>query len=308
MLYLVTGGAGFIGSHLCDELISLDHDVRVLDDFSTGRDGNLPAGVHVIRGDVADPATALQATDGVDGVFHLAAVASVQRCAEDLLGTHRTNLGGMLAILEAIRTHGTKIPVVYASSAAVYGNCLTLPISEDAEKNPMSAYGADKLCCELHARTATIAHGIPTFGLRFFNVYGPRQDPKSPYSGVISIFLERIATGQPVIVHGDGEQTRDFIYVRDVVNALSNAMNICPTMHSCILNVCTGRRTTINVMAATLANIADMVPCTIEHHAVRHGDIRHSYGNNRKMRGILAIDKTISLDTGLVHLWASRKD
>ena len=219
-LYLVTGGAGFIGSHLCDALIGRGDSVRVLDDLSTGHRANLPDGVDLVVGDIADPETASRATAGVDGCFHLAAIASVERGINDWLGTHRANLTGAIAIFEAIRRHGTKVPVVYASSAAVYGDSRTLPIPETAERRPLSAYGADKLGCELHAVTASHVHGIPTVGLRFFNVYGPRQDPKSPYSGVISIFCERILNGMPIQIYGDGAQTRDFIHVSDVVAAL----------------------------------------------------------------------------------------
>ena len=182
-LYLVTGGAGFIGSHLCDALIARGDSVRVLDDLSTGRRANLPEGAELIVGDIADPETAWRATEGVDGCFHLAAIASVERATKDWLGTHRANLTGAITIFDAIRRHGTKVPVVYASSAAVYGDCRTIPIRETAARRPLSAYGADKYGCELHAITASHVHGIPTVGLRFFNVYGPRQDPKSPYSG-----------------------------------------------------------------------------------------------------------------------------
>ena len=222
--FLVTGGAGFIGSHLCDALVRRGDTVRVLDDLSTGHRSNLPEGVELTVGDIADPDTALAATEGVDGCFHLAAIASVERGVNDWLGTHRANLTGTIAILDAIRRHGTRTPVVYASSAAVYGDCRTIPIPEAAERRPLSAYGADKYGCELHALTASHVHGIPTTGLRFFNVYGPRQDPRSPYSGVISIFCERILAGQPIRVYGDGAQTRDFIHVGDVVAALGAAM------------------------------------------------------------------------------------
>ena len=194
--YLVTGGAGFIGSHLCDALIARGDSVRVLDDLSTGHRANLPAGCRIDRG------RHRRSGDGVcgrpkaiDGCFHLAAIASVERGIKDWLGTHRANLTGAITIFDAIRRHGTKVPVVYASSAAVYGDCQTIPIQETAERRPLSAYGADKYGCELHAITATHVHGIPTVGLRFFNIYGPRQDPKSPYSGVISIFCERIRNG-----------------------------------------------------------------------------------------------------------------
>ncbi len=186
------------------------------------------AAATLIEGDVADPAIVAQATAGVDGCFHLAAIASVEKGVTDWLGTHRANLTGTITVFDAIRRHGSEIPVVYASSAAVYGDAATIPIAETEPRTPLSAYGADKYGCELHARVASHVHGIPTIGLRFFNVYGPRQDPKSPYSGVISIFCERIAAGLPIKIYGDGQQTRDFIYVADVVQALARRHGAAP--------------------------------------------------------------------------------
>src|ERR1700733_8992720 len=222
--YLATGGAGFIGSHLCEALVARGDTVRVLDDLSTGHRRNLPPTATLIVGDVADPATVAQAVDQVDGCFHLAAIASVERGVTDWLGTHRANLTGTVTVFDAIRRQGNKIPVVYASSAAVYGDAVTVPIAEAEPCVPLSAYGADKYACEMHARVASHVHAIPTTGLRFFNVYGPRQDPRSPYSGVISIFCERVIRGAPIDVFGDGSQTRDFVYVADVVAALLSAM------------------------------------------------------------------------------------
>ncbi|HYZ25110.1 MAG TPA: NAD-dependent epimerase/dehydratase family protein, partial [Rhodopila sp.] len=182
--YLVTGGAGFIGSHLCDALGARGDVVRVLDDLSTGKRENLRPEVELIVGDIADPLTAADAVAGIDGCFHLAAIASVEKGVTDWLGTHHANLTGTISIFDAIRRTGRGIPVVYASSAAVYGDAATVPIAETEPCRPLSAYGADKYGSELHARVASHVHGIPTVGLRFFNVYGPRQDPASPYSGV----------------------------------------------------------------------------------------------------------------------------
>ena len=192
--YLVTGGCGFIGSHLCSALRGAGHRVRVLDDLSTGVAANLAPGADLVRGDVADAGLVRRAMDGAAGCFHLAAIASVERGTRDWLGTHRVNLSGAVAVLEAAARLGG-VPVVYASSAAVYGDCEALPLAEDAPTRPLSAYGADKLGCEQHARVAGVVHGVPTLGLRFFNVFGPRQDPGSPYSGVISIFCERLSRG-----------------------------------------------------------------------------------------------------------------
>jgi len=295
--YLVTGGAGFIGSHLCDALVRRGDTVRVLDDLSTGSRANLPPGVALIEADVADPDAVRAAIEGVDGAFHLAAIASVARGVTDWLGTHRANLTGTITLLDAIHRRGGPVPVVYASSAAVYGDCPTVPIGEDAERHPLSAYGADKYACELHARVAGHVHGIPTAGLRFFNVYGPRQDPRSPYSGVISIFCERVARGAPIDVFGDGEQTRDFVFVADVVAALLAAMQ-CPSAAAPVFNVCTGTPTSVLDLARTIADLAGTT-LNMRHLAPRAGEIRHSIGNPQRARAALGLGEPLPLRAGL---------
>ncbi|MDP9095353.1 MAG: NAD-dependent epimerase/dehydratase family protein, partial [Pseudomonadota bacterium] len=190
-IYAITGGAGFIGSHLADALLEQGHRVRIIDDFSTGKIENLDVRCEVIRGDVCDPAIVRRGLIGVSGCFHLAAIASVVRGNEDWAGTHRVNLGGFINVMDAARQLG-HLPVVYASSAAVYGKAAG--IAEEITRTvPLTAYGADKLGSELHAKAGALVHGIPSLGFRFFNVYGPRQDPASPYSGVISIFAQAIA-------------------------------------------------------------------------------------------------------------------
>jgi UDP-glucose 4-epimerase len=301
-LYLVTGGAGFIGSHLCDALIARGDTVRVLDDLSTGHRTNLPDSAELIVGDIADPEAAGLAVDGVDGCFHLAAIASVERGVSDWLGTHRANLTGAITVFDAIRRRGTKVPVVYASSAAVYGDCRTIPIPETAERRPLSAYGADKYGCELHALTASHVHGIPTTGLRFFNVYGPRQDPKSPYSGVISIFCERILNGSPVQIYGDGEQTRDFIHVTDVVAALLAAMSLRPE-NAPVFNVCTGQATSVVELARVIGGLTGKHP-DIRHMAPRAGEIRDSLGDRSEARRALNLGGTVGLREGLATVLA----
>ena len=295
--YLVTGGAGFIGSHLCDALRARGDRVRVLDDLSTGHRGNLAPEVSLLVGDVADPDAVSEALAGADGCFHLAAIASVERGVTDWLGTHRTNLTGAITVFDAVRRAGTRIPVVYASSAAVYGDCRTIPINEDTEPRPLSAYGADKYGCELHAGVASHVHGIPTVGLRFFNVYGPRQDPRSPYSGVISIFCERLRAGAPVSVFGDGQQTRDFVYVADVVAALCGAMALHPT-DAPVFNVCTGIATSVIGLAHTIAAIAGTQP-DIQFKPPRAGEIRHSLGAPDRARAALGIGDSVALRDGL---------
>jgi UDP-glucose 4-epimerase len=310
--YLVTGGAGFIGSHLCEALVGDGHAVRVLDDLSTGTRANLPADVELIEGDIADRAAMEAAVAGVDGCFHLAAIASVARGVEDWLGTHRANLTGTITLFDEVRRQPKPIPVVYASSAAVYGDCSDLPITETATKRPLSAYGADKYACELHAAVASHVHKVPTIGLRLFNVYGSRQDPHSPYSGVISIFCERVRRGAPIEIFGDGEQTRDFIYVADVVAALRAAMALCPprtptlldasaSPEAFVFNVCTGIATSISKLAHTIATVAG-VPVVIGSAPSRAAEIRHSVGSPDLARQALSLGQPVGLRDGLRHV------
>ncbi|MGA8196019.1 MAG: NAD-dependent epimerase/dehydratase family protein [Acetobacteraceae bacterium] len=300
--WLVTGGAGFIGSHLCEALLSSGDTVRALDDLSIGRRENLPAGVQLIEGDVADPGAVSNAVEGVAGCFHLAAIASVERAVVDWLGTHRANLTATITLFDAIRRLPTRIPVVYASSAAVYGDAATVPIAESSPCAPLSAYGADKYGCELHARVASYVHGIPTVGLRLFNVYGPRQDPRSPYSGVISTFCDRIRRGTPIDIFGDGEQTRDFVFVSDVVAAMLAAMRVQPAGAS-VFNVCTGIPTSVLDLARTIAELAGTVS-DISHKPPRAGEIRHSTGSPTLARAALSLTDPVALRSGLARVLA----
>jgi len=293
--YLLTGGCGFIGSHLADALVGAGHRVRILDDLSSGRIGNAPEAAELVVGDVADEATVRSALRGVDGCFHLAAVASVQRSNEAALATHRSNLGGTVCILEAARSQ--HLPVVYASSAAVYGHQATMPIREDARLTPLTAYGADKLGGELHARVAGLVHGVATIGLRFFNVYGPRQDPLSPYSGVISIFADRILRGAAIDIHGDGTQVRDFVYVGDVVRFLLAAMQRA-SPEARVLNVCTGRPTSILSLVRTIAALCGGRP-QILHIPRRIGDIDRSVGAPEEAARHLGVTARVELSHGL---------
>jgi UDP-glucose 4-epimerase len=307
--YLVTGGCGFIGSHLADALIAQGHAVRILDDLSCGRLENRPAAAELVRGDVADPGLVARAMAGVDGCFHLAAIASVERGHRDWLGCHRANLTGAITVFDAARRARAAgpVPVVYASSAAVYGDNDALPLGEDAAPRPLSAYGADKLGCELHARIAGTVHGVPTAGLRFFNVYGPRQDPRSPYSGVISIFCDRLRAGQDVTLFGDGGQTRDFVYVGDVVTALTAVMARLARAAEAeaaapaeLYNVCTGRATTIGALARLIARLC-RVELRIGRAAPRAGDIRASLGDPRRLAEALGVRPATPLATGLAR-------
>jgi UDP-glucose 4-epimerase len=297
-LYLVTGGAGFIGSHLVDALLAEGHAVRILDDLSTGRTISRDPRCALVRGDVADLATVQEAMAGAAGCFHLAAIASVARGNEDWLGTHRCNQTGTVTVLECARQFGG-VPVVYASSAAVYGNAGEDAISETCPTIPLTAYGADKLGSELHARVAHHVHGVPTLGLRFFNIYGPRQDPNSPYSGVISIFARRIAAGLPISIHGDGDQTRDFVFVGDVVMHLAAAMRHLEQHGGmAVQNVCTGRTNTIRELAELLAELHGR-SLDLSYGPGRSGDIRHSRGDPAGTAALLGLRAETSLRTGL---------
>jgi UDP-glucose 4-epimerase len=297
-LYLVTGGAGFIGSHLVDALLADGHAVRILDDLSTGRTINRDPRCEFVRGDVADLAAVQEAMAGAAGCFHLAAIASVARGNEDWLGTHRCNQTGTVTVLECARQLGG-VPVVYASSAAVYGNAGEDAIAETCPTVPLTAYGADKLGSELHARVAHHVHGVPTLGLRFFNVYGPRQDPDSPYSGVISIFAKRVAAGLPISIHGDGGQTRDFVFVGDVVAHLRAAMrHLQQHGGTGVQNVCTGRAVTVRELATRLVALRDGIPDLLFTPA-RAGDIRHSCGNPESTTTLFGLRADTPLEVGL---------
>ena len=297
--YLVTGGAGFIGSHLVDALLARGDEVVVLDDLSTGKKTNLPAKARLVEADVADAAAVTKAMEGCDGCFHLAAIASVQRSNEDWLGTHRANLTGSIAVFDTARRAkgGQPIPVVYASSAATYGDAPDSPLTESSPTRPLTAYGADKLGSELHARVAGNVHKTPTTGMRFFNVYGPRQDPKSPYSGVISIFADRLRDNREIGIQGDGLQTRDFVFVADVVRHLLAAM-ATSTIEPRVFNVCTGKATSIIELAKVLMTAAGRtVP--IIHGPARVGDARVSLGDPSRASKALGIKAETALVDGL---------
>ena len=294
--YLVTGGCGFIGSHLCKALLSRGDAVRVLDDLSTGSFANLPSTVEFLFGDVTDSELVHHALVGVDGCFHLAAVTSVELSNREWIRTHRINLTGTITVFDAAIAAGL-IPVVYASSAAVYGDCASLPLRESSEKRPLSAYGADKLGCELHAQVAGKVHRLHSVGLRLFNVYGPGQDPKSPYSGVISIFCERLGRGEPIEVFGDGYQTRDFIFVADVVTALLKAMGT-RLSGGPVFNICTGRATSVIELAQTISSLCDQV-LAIRFRAAREGEIRHSCGDATAAKQALGLSNSMELRAGL---------
>ncbi len=277
MHVLVTGGAGFIGSHLVDALLDTGCTVRVLDDFSTGNRANLPIEnkrLEVRQGCVTDASVVRSACAGMDGVAHLAAIASVQASVDDPVHTHEVNFRGTLNVLEGMRA-GAVRRLVYASSAAVYGNECVPPVAEDVILQPLTPYASDKLAGEHYARFYAHEFGVEAGLFRFFNVYGPRQDPGSPYSGVISIFFDRLRAGDPVKIFGDGEQTRDFVFVGDVVKILSATLLANQPPPEGVRNIGTGQATSINELFQV---VQSLVGCSVvpEYAAARSGEVRHS--------------------------------
>ena len=297
--FLVTGGAGFIGSHLVHALLEEGHAVRVLDDLSSGHRENLPQQVELAEADVTDPAAVESAIDDVDGCFHLAAIASVARSHRDWLRSHQVNLTGTINVFDRARPSRRRreLPVVYASTAAIYGNCGSFPVDEESPAAPLSASGADKHACELHARVAGAIHGVPTVGLRFFNLYGPRQDPLSPYSGVISIFADRLLRGEPVEIFGDGKQARDFIYISDAVQALRRAMRVATTS-AFVFNVCTGKATSVWGLAQTIAELC-RTELVVHRRPTRCGEVRISIGDPQRAVERLGFTARTALSDGL---------
>lgn len=283
MKVLVTGGAGFIGSHLVERLLATGHGVTVLDDLSTGKLENLPhAGdIELVTGDVADLGAVATAMNGIDAVVHLAAVASVAASVLDPLGTSRTNLTGSLTVFQAAAAAGVK-RLVYASSASVYGDPETVPLSEDAPKRPLSPYAVDKLAGEHYLAHFHRTGHLDAATFRFFNVYGPRQDPSSPYSGVISIFMERSIRRQPLTIFGDGQQTRDFVYVADVVDVLARAVEESTETATgspealTPINLGRGEAVSLLELIDTIGSVVGGAAPAVTFEPARSGDIRHS--------------------------------
>jgi UDP-glucose 4-epimerase len=308
MRVLVTGGAGFIGSHTVARLLAEGHSVRVLDDLSTGKRENLaPFGgaVEFLEGDITDVAAVERAVTGMDAVMHLAAVVSVPVSVERTAFAHAVNATGTLNVLEAARRAGVR-RVAYASSAAVYGAIAGLPAREEAPLVPTSPYGSQKRYNEETARLATELHGLETVGLRYFNVYGPRQDPRSPYSGVLSIFIDRILGDQPVTIHGDGLQTRDFVFVGDVARANVAALT-SPGGSGRAFNVGTG--TAVTVLEAYRA-IARSVGRDVEpaFGPGRAGDIRHSRADVGAIARELGWRAEVAFEGGIGETIAWRRE
>ena len=297
--YLVTGGGGFIGSALVRELLRRGEQVRVVDNFLTGRRENLAEVIHQIELrelDITDPDRLRPAFEGVDYVLHLAALPSVPRSVQDPVTSNRVNVDGTLNVLWAARDAGVR-RVVYAASSSAYGDTPTLPKQESMHTDPISPYGVTKLAGELYARVFTSVYGLETVSLRFFNVFGPRQDPTSPYSGVLSLFIAALLEGGPPMIFGDGEQSRDFTYVDNAVEACLLACT-APQAVGKVFNVATGQRYSLNRVFAYLRSIigANIEPI---YGQPRPGDILHSQADISLARKELGYEPKVLLEEGL---------
>ncbi len=300
MLYLVTGGAGFIGSNLVRRLLADGHEVRVLDDLSTGNMDNLkPVAdqVSFIEGDIADAEIANDAVAGVDGVFHQAALAAVPRSLVDPINTYRVNTTGTLNILEACRAAGGP-RFVYAASSSAYGNLEVDRKREDLLPDPCSPYAAQKLAGELFCKVYTETMGVSAIALRYFNVFGPGQSPQSAYAAVIPAFISRMRAGQSPVIFGDGLQSRDFTFVEDVISANIAAMNAPVEVCGQTYNVACGQRITLLDLVARLNAIlgTNLEP---ELQPERAGDVRHSMADISRIQDKLAWSPVVSLESGL---------
>lgn len=309
MRFLITGGAGFIGSHIAEHLLQGKHQARVLDNFTTGKRENLAfaaenPNLEIIDGDIRDAGTVASAMSGVDGVFHEAALVSVPESVEQPGLSFDINVKGTFTVFEAARQAGVR-RVVYASSAAVYGDNENLPLSEMAAPIPLSPYGLDKLYSEQLGALYQSLYGQQMVALRYFNVFGPRQDPVSPYSGVISIFVDRLKSGKATMIFGDGEQTRDFVYVADIVQANLKAM-FAEYAGFRVFNVGCGRQTSLNQLLAHLKELtgSSVLPTYAE---ARAGDIRHSLSDISRIQTGLGYAPAFSLAAGLRLLLESTK-
>ncbi|MBI2466503.1 MAG: SDR family oxidoreductase [Candidatus Rokubacteria bacterium] len=297
-LALVTGGAGFIGSHLVEALLGRGRRVRVLDDFSSGRREFLPQhpALELIAGDLRDADTLRRAVAGVDVVFHQAALRSVPRSVEDPFAYHDVNATGTMRLLLAAREAGVR-RLVFASSSSVYGDQPVLPLREDQRPQPISPYGASKLIGEHYCANFARHYGLETVSLRYFNVFGPRQDPKSEYAAVIARFILAARRGEPLEVHGDGKQTRDFTYVANVVDANLAAAE-APGVAGEVFNIACGERLSVLDIATRLEEILGRpLPC--QHTPPRAGDVRDTQADISRARERLGYVPAVSFTEGL---------
>ncbi len=300
--YLVTGAAGFIGSAIARTLLAQGHAVRGLDNFATGRHENVADLKHLdfMEGDLAEPKVAAAACAGVHCVFHEAAIPSVPRSVADPAGTHRANVTATLELLVATRDAGVR-RLVYAASSSAYGNPPTLSQREDMLPDPLSPYAAAKLAGEHYLRSFHAIHGLPTVALRYFNAFGPRQDPHSPYSGVLAKFITLMLAGKTPVVDGDGEQSRDFIYIDDVVRAnLLAATAPEKGVAGRVFNIATGVRTTVNEVVAQLRTLTGY-RAEVRHGPPRTGDVKHSLADISLARRHLGYEPQVDFATGLAR-------
>ena len=298
---LVTGGAGFIGSHLTEALLQKGHRVRVLDDFSTGKRENLifdkkyPS-LEIIEGDIRHLAICQKAMKGIEYVFHQAALPSVQRSVEDPLGSNAVNVGGTLNILFTAREETVK-RVIYASSSSIYGDTPTLPKHEEMPSNPLSPYALQKYIGEQYCRLFYQLYGLETVSLRYFNIFGPRQDPNSIYSAVIPKFIDALLRGSPPIIFGDGEQSRDFTYIENVVEGNLLAMS-AEHLHGEAINIACAEKTSLNQLVNVLRQILGSKLSPV-YEEPRQGDVRHSLADIRKGKEILNYEPRVGIALGL---------
>ena len=297
--YLVTGGAGFIGSHLAEELVRRGERVRVADSLITGHRRNLAhvKGVDFLEGDLADLGVARRAVQGMDYVLHQAAIPSVPRSVEDPITSNRANVDATLNVLVAARDAGVK-RVVFAGSSSAYGNTPTLPKREDMPANPLSPYALQKLVGEQYMQMFTGLYGLSTVTIRYFNVFGPRQDPSSAYSGVISLFIRHLIEGNSPTIHGDGEQTRAFTYVANVVDGALRACVAGPEASGQVVNVATATSISLNDLFRTLVAItgAKVEP---RYGPSRAGDVHDSLADITRARDLLGYTPLVGLEEGL---------
>lgn len=296
--YLVTGGAGFIGSHMVEALRGRGHRVRVVDNLVTGHRRNLAHidEVEFLEGDLADEAVARRAVEGVEYVLHQAAIPSVPRSVEDPITSNRANIDATLSLLVAARDAGVK-RVVYAGSSSAYGNAAALPKQEDMPTGPLSPYALQKLVGEQYMQMFTELYGLSTVTIRYFNVFGPRQDPSSAYSGVISLFIRHLVEGRSPTMHGDGEQTRDFTFVANVVDANLRACEATEAGGH-VMNVACGDRTDLLELVKHLNEIlgTDLAP---NFEPARAGDVKHSQADSARARALLGWSPSVGFAEGL---------
>lgn len=298
-LYLVTGGAGFIGSHLAEELVKQRQRVRVIDNLSTGKKEHIKpflSNIEFVEGDICDVELVREAMDGVDYVLHQAAVPAVPRSVKDPLTTNWVNVGGALNVLIAARDADVK-RVVYASSSSVYGDTPVLPKHEKMKQEPRSPYAVSKLAGELYCQAFYHVYGLETVVLRYFNVFGPRQDHKSQYAAVIPKFIAALLHSEPPTIFGDGDQSRDFTYIENVVAANLLAAKV-PGVAGEVFNIASGERITVNELVRVLAEIIG-VNAEAEHTPSRPGDVRHSLADISRAQELLVYEAKVDVHEGL---------